>query len=208
MLPTCRKDAVEKNSKYYFTGEACKYGHVSPRHTKNSTCSECQKIRIKRWTQTNIGKVSENNRNSYFKRKSENKTYYQLNKEHAKQYRKEWVAKNRQKRNEISRRYVKQNPQARKLTSSTSSRNRRSKILQCKNSHTVHDVLQIYNSQSGRCAYCKKKVGTNYHVDHIVPISKGGGNGKENLQICCPSCNLRKNAKDPIDFAQELGLLI
>jgi 5-methylcytosine-specific restriction endonuclease McrA len=87
-------------------------------------------------------------------------------------------------------------------------RNYRAMKIGSTNQHTAQDIKDLYAAQKGRCAYCKVKVGHDYHVDHIQPISKGGSNGKKNLQICCPSCNLRKHAKDPIDFAQEVGFLI
>jgi len=40
--PTSRADAKRLNSKYYFTGEPCKYGHVALRKTKG-ICVECMK---------------------------------------------------------------------------------------------------------------------------------------------------------------------
>jgi 5-methylcytosine-specific restriction endonuclease McrA len=39
-LPTTRKEAQATGSKYYFTGEACKYGHIAPRKTKGA-CLMC-----------------------------------------------------------------------------------------------------------------------------------------------------------------------
>jgi len=33
------------------------------------------------------------------------------------------------------------------------------------------------------------------HVDHIWPISLGGGNEQSNLVTSCPSCNLSKGAR-------------
>ena len=33
------------------------------------------------------------------------------------------------------------------------------------------------------------------HVDHIVPVSAGGGNEPENLQALCAFCNISKGAK-------------
>jgi len=34
-----------------------------------------------------------------------------------------------------------------------------------------------------------------FHLDHIIPISKGGQNTVENLVLCCRHCNLSKGAK-------------
>lgn len=40
-----RKDAKANNSKTYFTGIACKNGHIAERYTGNGTCVDCEKIR-------------------------------------------------------------------------------------------------------------------------------------------------------------------
>jgi len=83
-------------------------------------------------------------------------------------------------------------------------RNRRAKT---EGTHTAEDIADIFRMQNGKCAYCRKKL-EKYHVDHIVPMSKGGLNWRSNLQLTCPSCNLRKNSKNPMDFAKENGLLL
>jgi 5-methylcytosine-specific restriction endonuclease McrA len=56
-----------------------------------------------------------------------------------------------------------------------------------------------------RCYLCGKvaKVGER-HVDHIMPLSKGGKHRPSNLAIACATCNLRKNAKLP----EEVGVLL
>lgn len=55
-----------------------------------------------------------------------------------------------------------------------------------------------------RCEYCQMHQslqGATFHVEHIVPRSKGGTSELSNLAWACPSCNLRKtdriDAKDP-----------
>jgi len=75
---------------------------------------------------------------------------------------------------------------------------------------TAEDVNEILKSQRGRCANprCRTKLGPKFHLDHITPLSLGGANVRRNIQIMCPTCNLRKGRKHPITFAQENGLLI
>ena len=39
--PATRKEAKQKNSKWYFTGDPCKFGHIAPRMTANCGCKVC-----------------------------------------------------------------------------------------------------------------------------------------------------------------------
>lgn len=89
---------------------------------------------------------------------------------------------------------------------------RRARNLGAEGSHTAADIKMIFENQRGLCANCKKKLaksGKNkYHVDHIQPLARCGSNAKENLQCLCPTCNHRKHAKDPFDWANENGKLL
>lgn len=69
-------------------------------------------------------------------------------------------------------------------------------------------ILELFELQRGLCAFCHIKLNDNYHVDHIQPLSRGGIHERENIQLLCPTCNVRKSAKDPIKFAQENGRLL
>jgi 5-methylcytosine-specific restriction endonuclease McrA len=42
---------------------------------------------------------------------------------------------------------------------------------------------------------CGRSILGGYHIDHIVPIAKGGTSERRNLQLLAPICNLRKGAK-------------
>jgi 5-methylcytosine-specific restriction endonuclease McrA len=52
---------------------------------------------------------------------------------------------------------------------------------------------KILNRFQGRCAYCGV-VPDVLHMDHVVPISKGGRHAPANVVPACQKCNLTKHA--------------
>lgn len=87
-------------------------------------------------------------------------------------------------------------------------RNRKARIQGSAGSHTKQQIAVLYSAQKERCAYCAMRLHGKYHVDHRMPLALGGSNDITNLQILCPTCNLRKNKKHPIEFANQIGLLL
>lgn len=67
---------------------------------------------------------------------------------------------------------------------------------------------KLFAMQRGLCACCKKPLGKNYHLDHIVPLALGGANEDSNMQLLTSRCNAQKGAKHPIDFMRSRGLLL
>lgn len=61
----------------------------------------------------------------------------------------------------------------------------------------IKSVLEKYDN---RCAYCGEEVLEKFHIDHKLPLSRGGGNEFENLALSCPECNYKKNDKTDIEF--------
>lgn len=68
---------------------------------------------------------------------------------------------------------------------------------------------KLRDAQGGKCGFCRVPLqsGRKVHLDHIVPLSKGGLHDDANLQLLCQECNLKKRDKDPIEFAQSNGRL-
>lgn len=56
----------------------------------------------------------------------------------------------------------------------------------------------LFHRENGRCALCSTDLtrvflpNVKIHVDHIVPISRGGTTDPTNLQLSCASCNQEK----------------
>jgi len=57
--------------------------------------------------------------------------------------------------------------------------------------------FDVFERDNYTCKYCGNSVkdGAVLHVDHVIPISKGGGNDEINLVTACIDCNLGKSAK-------------
>jgi 5-methylcytosine-specific restriction endonuclease McrA len=53
--------------------------------------------------------------------------------------------------------------------------------------------LEIFQRDRFRCTLCADSPATNpiceLHIDHILPICRGGGNERENLRTLCRTCN-------------------
>lgn len=62
---------------------------------------------------------------------------------------------------------------------------------------TAEDINKLRKDQNGLCNYCDTELVMSEHIDHIRPISKGGSNWPENLQLLCRPCNQKKAAKYP-----------
>lgn len=116
--------------------------------------------------------------------------YYQDNREKSIRRSVEWGRKNPEKRRVAIRNYRARNKK------------------RVKGSHTVEDIQRLFNLQRGRCAGCKECLPKSYHVDHVVPQSKGGTNYPINLQLLCGPCNQRKHVKSQIEFMQLMGYLL
>lgn len=69
---------------------------------------------------------------------------------------------------------------------------------------TAADVLTQFERQHGLCFWCEEEAGEKFHLDHAIPLSKGGPNLPENIVIACELCNRRKHAKMPDEFAKLL----
>ena len=69
---------------------------------------------------------------------------------------------------------------------------------------TKSDLYDLKDIQNGQCAYCG--CSDNLHLDHKVPLSRGGPHIAANLQWLCGACNMTKGAKTDVEFRAEKGI--
>lgn len=62
------------------------------------------------------------------------------------------------------------------------------------------DRFRILQRDRFRCQYCGRAApDVDLHVDHVVPVARGGGNDDENLVTACQECNLGKGKSPLVD---------
>lgn len=71
------------------------------------------------------------------------------------------------------------------------SQNRRNRTV---GTLSTNIVEKLHNMQLGQCAICSTSL-VAYHIDHIIPLSRGGLNVDSNVQLTCAPCNLTKGSK-------------
>jgi len=186
--PKTRKEAKALNSKYYFTGEPCKHGHIALRKTKGA-CTECLKIE---WKEAN------EKRSDYF-------TAYNK-KEAVKEKKHEWYEANREQVIERARtRPVEQLRQYR----NTWKQNNNLQVLADnkvrRRKHRLATPPWLSRKQKTEIRYLyeiaitmTKTTGEQYVVDHIVPLRSDvvcGLHVPWNLRVITQEENLAKSNK-------------
>ena len=66
---------------------------------------------------------------------------------------------------------------------------------------TGEELARLQNRQGGKCGICGKPF-NEFHIDHIIPLSRGGSNTIGNLQLTHSTCNLKKGSKSPEDLVE------
>lgn len=63
---------------------------------------------------------------------------------------------------------------------------------------------QVWDRDNGTCHLCKQPADpSNWHVEHVVPLARGGAHSFDNCAVSCPPCNRRKGTRllDELDTA-------
>ena len=72
-----------------------------------------------------------------------------------------------------------------------------------------HVKNALFRAQKGRCSYCGRTHRIRYlEIDHKFPLSRGGGNQIDNLQLLCTPCNMRKGIQSDQEFRRRYHRLL
>ena len=73
---------------------------------------------------------------------------------------------------------------------------RRAQKLRLPSEHV--DFTFVLCRDAGICGICQYPVDpTDWHLDHVIPLSKGGHHTYANVQVAHPDCNQHKHGRLP-----------
>ena len=137
--------------------------------------------------------------------KAKKHDYRESNKEAIKSYTSEYQQKNAEKIRIRKSEYQKANPE---LIVEISQRRRAKTSLAPNDGHTIQDILELYGTDCHVCGEAadlsaprstqRKGWQRGLHVDHLIPLSRGGTNLLGNVRPSHALCNLLKHV-DIID---------
>lgn len=207
-----RRDAKASGLRRYFTGDPCCRGHRAERLVSDYSCVACarakeSKIRklglrkeyarlyAREWRERNAERSREINRKCYAKNAENIREAVRLrraqNPEGHRSVLRKSYRKNKARRSSDAKTYRASNPER----ISALKRSYKASKRAAGGRFSLEDIVALFKAQSGACAACACDISDRYHVDHVMPLSRGGTNWPDNLQLLCPTCNLSKGQK-------------
>ena len=187
-LPTTRAEAKKTGSKYYFTGQPCKHGHIAPRKTKGA-CVECLKTE---WAQANVTRAE------YFAKYNHSEAGQQAKREYYERNKEAVVARAQARtvdaKNAYKKKHKQENPEYYKAL--TNARRRRFRQATPK-WLTAEQKLEI-RLKYRLAIELSRRLKIPHAVDHIVPLQGEEVCGLHvpwNMEVITQEENLKKSNK-------------
>lgn len=162
-----------------------------------SYCKSCNSSRVVEWKRKNREKYNEYSKNLARKKSLEDYKEYRESRNKSNRL---WVEKNKEKVKNYKDNWRKKNPEKFREYD----RKRRAEKL--KNGFEKYTEQQVISLYGIKCHICVKPIDmsanravgsigweNSLHVDHLVPISKGGADTLANVRPSHAMCNLKKS---------------
>lgn len=207
----CNKCEVEyiRSSKYFYRDKSKKDGY----HTICKNCSkeyaEKNKDKIRAYQKKYNTKYYKDNRKEIL---SNATNYYKNNQEKVLSYQKKYYELNSKKVKSRQRKYILNNKEVvlkskkmeyrKNIDKYRAARLRRkARVRMLEHDFTDSDRIKILNDFNGSC--CLTGRGEDIHMDHVLPLSKGGGTVVGNIIPLAGELNLSKNDRNLFEWFEN-----
>lgn len=99
----------------------------------------------------------------------------------------EWLAANKERAAKRRAEYYRENPEV-------FHNSRIKRRLRYEGKGLSRGLATLLLAEQGhKCPGCLCSLADGFHLDHVMPLAKGGKHCDDNIQALCPSCNLKKH---------------
>lgn len=121
------------------------------------------------------------------------------NPEKRREHSRKWARNNRDKIKATYLKWKEQFPERVKAYNRLAAHRRRARMRKVGGTVRIREWFELLKQQGNKCLKCGST--ENLTADHVIPISKGGLNLAENIQILCKHCNYTKHT-DIVDYRE------
>lgn len=205
-MKTCKRCSLEKEETGFHKGKPwCKVCTNAYNAAWRKSNPESNSASVKKWREGNrklAGKRSKASREKKLEvyrkksrqRKLENRDVVLVKNA-------EYRARTRDRRIEYNRLYRKLNPAIGRRNRKMREDRKRSAILFPFSNEELDQRMSVFGHI---CVYCG---GPFEHIDHVIPLARGGYHQLSNLRPSCKFCNLSKGAKSLQDWKRHMSLV-
>jgi 5-methylcytosine-specific restriction endonuclease McrA len=191
-----REKALEKRKAYY---QANKEKWKGPR-VLTPEQKQARKEYAAKYRAEHREELREKNRKYKSANFEKEREYRKQNKESIQARRAVWIVANKARYDKSRSNWAKNNRDKTRAASRAASHKRR--VIASTSTEQELQVIKEWEmkwrkSRTASCYWCGAVMeGKLLHLDHIIPLSRGGRHEIGNVCISCPSCNQKKSAKD------------
>ena len=204
------KNTTESNK---FHGKPCIKCGSALRYKQSKSCVTCKK----QYAIKNVAKERERKHKWYMANKELTRergcTWLENNRAFAREYHRQWEQSNKDKKRGYWENYSKNNRE--KINAKNKKWRKDNPEKHCAYQQkrratkralpsAPYDFIEICSRYGNKCLACGRR-GIKLTIDHIIPISTGGHDTKDNIQPLCHSCNSSKGIKH-IDYRKGVDL--
>lgn len=189
-------------------------------------CKQCACARALVWHEANRekankGRVARRLANADQERETK-RTWARANKAWTREYNKRYRLEHLEKISQRVKRWIHDNPERyaaarRRWVARNIEKVNKSKLISIERRRAVKalvssdltvaewgNIVEVYGH---RCAYCGARF-DNLQIEHVIPISRGGGHTASNVVPACQKCNLKKSYRTPEEAGMTFAIVL
>lgn len=134
------------------------------------------------------------------------KSWYEANRTRAAGTARQWADKHKGKIRAQRKQFYEDNRERLLVEAKVQRQKRRARLTAADSEpYTVTDIHTLLYEQDGKCFYCQALFLGKWHIEHMIPLSRGGADKLDNICLACPPCNMRKHTKTAEEFVEVLS---